>query len=99
MDSFLRNAYTLLGLNGLFYLGFPCGANQVVFNAHRLMRPSFYLAKVSLFFKIERIYLVNDGFSVHSSPWRIVESPDADNLYQYDDDTVTACLLVLRKIA
>lgn len=98
IDSFLRNAYTLLGLNGLFYLGFPCGPSQVVFNAHRLMRPSFYLAKVSLLFKIDRIYLVNHGSSAHSLPWRIIEDPDVDNLYEYDDDTVTACLLILRKI-
>jgi len=97
IDQFINNISYLLKDEGIFYLGFPCGDNVTVFNAHRLMRPSFYIQKLGNMFRIKKAFLIDSSSSGLTPPWIEKQYIEGGGEFQFDKSGVSACLLVLTK--
>jgi hypothetical protein len=97
VDNFLSNIHFLLKKHGTFYLGFPCGDNQIIYNAHRLMRPSFYLQKLNCMFMTEKVFLLTASVGESSSLWSESTYSIDEGEFQFDALCPSACLFVLRK--
>jgi hypothetical protein len=97
VDKFIANVNEYLLSNGFFFLGFPCGDNKIMFNAHRLMKPSYYIQKLLPFFSISHAYLVTSTSAKSIRLWDCIPYNCQGTIYQFDGLCRSACLLVCSK--
>ena len=96
LNRFAESISSSLITGTIFYLGFPIGPNKIVFNAHRLMKPSFYYNLFKDEFNLLNAFIISpNDFELWKSFIPAFNIFDAEENYIYDN--TCSALLVLEK--